>query len=152
MFSEFQCPFCAKFAANIFPELTTKYVDTGRVLVSFRHFPLEQIHPQALQAAQAAECAHLQGRFAKMHDLLFEVSPRLQSDGWKTLAKTAELVESDFRLCMDAAMPAVRGGRRSGPIAQSNWDTNLLHRGARLQRFRSRKETILWSTTSAGVQ
>jgi protein-disulfide isomerase len=38
----------------------------------FRHFPLTQVHPQAMLAAEAAEAAGAQGRFWEMHDVLFE--------------------------------------------------------------------------------
>jgi protein-disulfide isomerase len=41
----------------------------------YRHFPLSQAHPHAMQAAEAAEAAGAQGCFWQMHDLLFE-NPR----------------------------------------------------------------------------
>jgi protein-disulfide isomerase len=43
-----------------------------QVRYAFRHFPLEGVHPHALRAAEAAECAGGQGKFWPMHDLLFE--------------------------------------------------------------------------------
>ncbi len=76
VFSDFQCPYCAKFAVSILPALEEKYVRTGKVLLLFRHFPLP-IHAAAQKAAEAAECAGLQGKFWEMHDQLFKNSRRL---------------------------------------------------------------------------
>jgi protein-disulfide isomerase len=50
----------------------------GRVRFAFRHFPLEGVHPHALLAAEAAECAGGQGKFWQMHDLLFENQDHLK--------------------------------------------------------------------------
>ena len=68
IFSDFECPFCGKFASEIMPGLTQKYVESGRVRLVFRHFPLG-IHSRAVRAAESAECAARQGRFWAMHDL-----------------------------------------------------------------------------------
>lgn len=71
VYSEFKCPFCGVFARDTMPALTEKYVDTGKVQLVFRHFPLDGLHPFARQAAQAAECASQQGRFTPLHDAMF---------------------------------------------------------------------------------
>jgi protein-disulfide isomerase len=70
VYADFQCPFCARFANEIFPDIQRRYVADGRVAVAFRHLPLP-IHPQAAKAAVVAECAAQQGRFWEMHDRLF---------------------------------------------------------------------------------
>jgi protein-disulfide isomerase len=49
-----------------------------QVRIAFRHFPLEGVHPHALRAAEAAECAAGQGNFWAMHDLLFENQQHLK--------------------------------------------------------------------------
>lgn len=74
-FSDFQCPYCARFATETFPQLDRDFLSTGKAVFAFRHMPLESIHPQAAKAAEAAECAKEQGRFWEMHDLLFQ-NPR----------------------------------------------------------------------------
>lgn len=71
-FSDFQCPFCAKFHAQTLPALISEYVDTGKAKIVYRDFPLQNIHPNAVPASLAAECANEQGRFKEMHDVLFE--------------------------------------------------------------------------------
>ncbi len=71
-FSDFQCPFCTRFWAETMPALVEEYVEPGTVRFVFRDFPLAQIHPNAIPAAMAAECADDQGAFWPMHDALFE--------------------------------------------------------------------------------
>jgi protein-disulfide isomerase len=71
-YSDFQCPFCARFARETLPQVRKRYVDTGQLLVAFKHLPLERLHPLAMRAAQAAECAGRGGKFWEMHDKLFE--------------------------------------------------------------------------------
>lgn len=69
-FSDFQCPFCKQHAETTQPVLDENYVDSGKVLWVFKHYPLN-IHPQAPAAGIAAECAAEQGQFEPMSDLLF---------------------------------------------------------------------------------
>lgn len=69
-FSDFQCPFCGRFAREVLPELQRHYVDTGLVRLAFRHLPLP-VHANAAAAAVAAVCAARAGKFWEFHDLLF---------------------------------------------------------------------------------
>ena len=71
-FSDFQCPFCAKFHIETLPKITDEYIKEGKVKLVFRDFPIQSIHSNALLASVAAECANEQGRFKEMHDKLFE--------------------------------------------------------------------------------
>src|SRR5437867_3851348 len=70
IFSDFQCPYCAEFARVTIPQLEHEYVRVGTLLLAFKHLPLTTIHPQAIAAAEAAECAGLQVLFWPMHDQL----------------------------------------------------------------------------------
>ncbi len=76
-FSDFQCPFCERFYKDSYGQIKTKYVDTGKLKIIYRHFPLS-FHQNAEKAAEAAECANQQGKFEQYHNLLFDNS---QSDG-----------------------------------------------------------------------
>lgn len=73
-FSDFQCPFCARFTAQTMPSLNDNQIVDGDVLLVYYDFPLESIHPQAFAASNAARCAADQGAaaFWDMHDLLYE--------------------------------------------------------------------------------
>ena len=71
-FSDFQCPFCARFHVQTLPSIYEEYIDQGKVKLVFRDFPIQSIHPNALPASIAAECANDQGKFKEMHDKLFE--------------------------------------------------------------------------------
>jgi protein-disulfide isomerase len=70
--SDFQCPYCRRFALETFPALKSAYVNTGKVRWVFINFPLTSIHPNAVAAAETAVCAAEQGAFWRMHDLLYE--------------------------------------------------------------------------------
>lgn len=67
-FSDFQCPACQSVQEPL-KQILAKY--EGKVSLVYRHFPLTTIHKNAQLAAQAAEAAHMQGKFWEMHDLLF---------------------------------------------------------------------------------
>jgi protein-disulfide isomerase len=71
-FSDFQCPFCARFHIETLPLILEEYIEQGKVKLVFRDFPIQSIHPNALPASVAAECANEQGKFKEMHDMLFD--------------------------------------------------------------------------------
>ncbi len=68
-YGDFECPSCKTAAAT--PLLLLERFP-NKLRFIFRHFPLEQAHPHALLAAEAAEAAAAQGRFWPMHDRLFQ--------------------------------------------------------------------------------
>lgn len=68
-YSDFQCPACAAASVPV-KEIVEQFGDQLRF--EYKHFPIERIHPYALQAAMAAEAAAQQGKFFEFHDLLFE--------------------------------------------------------------------------------
>ncbi len=71
-FTDFQCPFCSRHYQETYPQIFESYVNEGLVQYVYKDFPLNNIHPQAFLAAQAARCAGDQDAFLDMHDLLFE--------------------------------------------------------------------------------
>lgn len=71
LYEDFQCPYCVQFFTETEQAIRTAYVDTGKVKIAYRHFPLSTIHPSATPAAEASECAKDQGKFWEFHDALF---------------------------------------------------------------------------------
>lgn len=67
-YSEYQCPFCARFMQETLPLIEENYIATGKVRLIFRNFP---VHQQAVVAAGAAICAQKEDKFWQMHDTLF---------------------------------------------------------------------------------
>ncbi len=70
-YSDFECPFCASFAAVQMPVIREQLIATGRVRWRYRDFPLP-VHQYSRYAALAAQCAGEQGKFWEMHDQLFQ--------------------------------------------------------------------------------
>ena len=68
-YGDYECPYCG-LAHPIVQSVLDRL--QGQVRFVFRHFPLAEIHPHALLAAEAAEAAGAQGKFWPMHDTLFE--------------------------------------------------------------------------------
>ncbi len=73
-FSDYQCPFCRKFWQDTLPQIKKDYIDTGKVRLVYRDYPLG-FHPSAIPSAQAANCAREKGgdeAYFKMHDKIFQ--------------------------------------------------------------------------------
>jgi protein-disulfide isomerase len=106
-YSDYECPFCKRFERQTLPSLKTRYIDSGSVLLAFRHHPLESIHRFALTAAAAATCAGRQGRFWEYHAMLFDAPPRsLDNKKIFDLAKATGLDEPTFTSCLGADVEA----------------------------------------------
>ncbi len=104
-FSDFQCPFCKRYYEDSYKQLKSEYVDTGKVQLVFRDFPLT-IHENAKSAAIAAECAQEQGKWETMHDMLFEKQVEWENVGaskFKEYAQTLGLDTEQFNSCLDSA-------------------------------------------------
>src|SRR3979409_118129 len=66
-YGDFECPYC-RAAAPIVAGLMEALGD--QLSVTFRHFPMLEVHPHGQHAAEVAEAAAAQGKFWEMHDLL----------------------------------------------------------------------------------
>ncbi len=123
--SDFQCPFCKRHAEQTFPALEREFVQTGKVRWVFINYPLTQIHPNAVPAAEVAMCAARQGGFWPVHDLLFrhqQVWSPLKEPGafFLTLADSAGLNKAALTSCLqrgevrDLVRADAEGAARSG--------------------------------------
>ena len=102
-FSDYQCPFCRQFSEGTLPALKKDYIDTGKLRYVFRDFPIDQIHPQARKAAEAAHCAGDEGKYWEMHGLLFRNQQGLQPEQLQTYAERLHLDVRAFGACLENA-------------------------------------------------
>lgn len=100
-FSDFQCPFCGRFAKETLPLIEQNYIETGKVKLIFKDFPLPS-HQFAQKASEAAECAGDQGKYWEYHDILFRNQNDLRKNDLKNYAKQLNLDTSLFNECLDS--------------------------------------------------
>lgn len=114
-FSDFQCLYCRSFYKDTYGQLKKDYIDTGKVKLVFRDYPLP-FHTAAEPAALASLCADDQGKFWQYHDKIFEeqqkrepntsvVSKTIDFDvnDLKSWARQIGLNTTEFNNCLDSA-------------------------------------------------
>ncbi len=92
-FSDFQCPYCAKARTEL-KAFADKYPD--RITLVYKHFPLSQIHSEALNAAKASWAAQQQGKFWEFHDALFDQQKDIKPEIYSKIATTLGLDLAKF--------------------------------------------------------
>lgn len=105
-FSDFQCPYCGKYARETLPILKREFVDRGALLIGFRNYPLSGVHPNATGAAMAAICAGEQRRFWQMHDRLFADQKSLDPPNLISSATVLGLSMPSFTSCTSTTSAA----------------------------------------------
>ena len=103
-YSDFQCPYCQRFAQQTAPRIVEEYVKTGKVRFVYRNFAF--IGDESVWAAQAAECAANQSRFWDYHDKLFasqagENRGAFSRDRLKGFVRSLDLDQATFARCLD---------------------------------------------------
>ena len=112
-YGDFECPNCKQAAPAV--KLLLRHF-AGRIRFVFRHFPLEEVHPHALRAAEAAECAATQDKFWPMHDTLFERQPHFALPELRGYAAELQLDLAGFDRDMESRvhLPRIREDMKSG--------------------------------------
>ena len=110
-FSDFQCPFCARFHVETLPLIMNEYINDGQVKLVFRDFPIQSIHPNALPASVAAECANEQGKFEEMHDTLFENQNEWNNQSLDNVIATFSQYASDMKLEKERFDSCLKNGK-----------------------------------------
>jgi protein-disulfide isomerase len=104
-FTDYDCPYCRRYYMETFPQIMEKYGDQIRYVV--RHFPLVSMHPEAVKAAEAAECAAEDGRFFEFNDLIMRGVPSLSIESLKQYAADIGVNTAEFNRCLDEGTKAV---------------------------------------------
>ena len=98
-FTDFECPFCKK-GWRVMDRVIRHY--GGKVRLVFRHMPITKIHPQAMQAAEAAVCAQRQGKFWAMQDQIFSNNKKLSRANLIRYARRIGLNVPKFTKTLDS--------------------------------------------------
>jgi protein-disulfide isomerase len=101
-YSDYECPFCIRHFSETMPRLETDYIQPGKIRYAFRDNPVDQLHPQAIRAHEAARCAGDQGKYWEMHGRLFTGAGTHADDALIAHAQALGLVAPDFQGCLDS--------------------------------------------------
>jgi protein-disulfide isomerase len=104
-FADYQCPFCGQFQKEIYPQLKKEYIDTGKIKYVYQNFPF--LGQESQDAAEAAQCAGVQGKFWEYHDALFahqngENEGAFSLEKLATLGTTVGVNANDLLSCVKA--------------------------------------------------
>jgi len=110
-YSDFQCPFCRRAAAEIVPQLDTEYLATGKAKLIFKNFAF--LGQESVWAAQAAACASDQGKFWEYHRKLYEEQKgenkgAFKVENLKLFAQQIGLDQAEFNTCFDEGKYAAK--------------------------------------------
>jgi protein-disulfide isomerase len=97
-FSDYECPYCRSWQAEVLPRLRETYPDQIRLV--YRDFPLTSIHPNAAPAAAAANCANEQDAYWEFHDKLFSMELGLSESAYQQYASDLGLDSESFSECL----------------------------------------------------
>lgn len=129
MASDFQCPACKSWHDNHAAEIMSEYVATGKVRFAYTNYPIDELHPNARAAAEAAMCGGAQGKFWGIHDRLFA-----KQEEWsgmpdpvplfRQLAQEAGIDTTAWNQCLtdDVMVPMISGDHaraRAGGVNQT---------------------------------
>ncbi len=89
-YGDFECPFCSRATGSI-DEVRAYFGD--ELCYAWRHFPLERVHPRAMDAARASEAAALQGKFFDIAPLMFTFQDHLE---WQDIYRYADQAGCDI--------------------------------------------------------
>jgi len=133
------CPHCAHFTNDVLPEIKKAWIDTGKVKLVLRDFPLDE---PSLRAAMIARCAP-PDRFYAFADTFFAsqekwLGARDYREALARLAKFGGMGKDEFERL--SQQHQARGQNRRGPPqrvagARCQRDADFLHQRQQIQRF-----------------
>lgn len=111
-FSDYECPYCIKHFLQTMPQIQANYIATGKIRYVFKDFPIDENHPMAIRAHEAAHCAMEQQKFWVLHVRLFSAPGTHTPDQLVARATEAGLDIPAFKAC-------IASGRTTAAIRQS---------------------------------
>ena len=142
-YASFTCPHCAHFATAIMPDVKKKWIDTGKVKLVYRDFPLDQM---ATKAAQLAECSGNDKYFAVM-DMIFATQGTwaAASDPIAVLSKSLRIAgmgDKEVQACLanDAVSTGVIADYKGGEALGVNSTPTLFINGEKYTGARPAEE------------
>ena len=109
--SDYHCPFCRRHMQTTQPQIDSEYINSGKVQYIFIDYPIEQLHPEAFKAHEAANCAGDQGKYWEMHARLF-ASADPGSRPARRQAQAARPRRAALKACVDS-------GKYAKPVRDS---------------------------------
>ncbi|MDB4963582.1 MAG: bdbD [Myxococcales bacterium] len=112
-YGDFQCPYCGRAYYEV-QEVERRL--RGQLQYVFRHFPLSEIHPLAVPAAETSEAAAAQGRFWEMYSMLYENQEALERPYLLRYARALglDIAAVDAALDNHLYLPRIREDFNSG--------------------------------------
>lgn len=163
--SDFQCPYCKRFAQETFPELERRYITSGKVRWVYINFPLTNLHPHAVPAAELALCAARQDGFWRVHDLLFQYQDTwapLKEAGpfFVSLADSAKLSKKEMLACLQdpetrkSLQAEAEGAERAGASSTPTFyiEGGLMEGALPLPIFQRVLDSVYAAKTGGGAQ
>jgi len=104
VYADFQCPVCGQFDRGTLKQIEDKYVNSGKVRIVFNHFAF--IGDESTRAAEASECANVQGKFWQYADTVFnnqagENQGAFNDANLEKFAQQVGLDMTQYKTCMD---------------------------------------------------
>ena len=108
-FSDLQCPYSAIFYMEVLPQIEKDYINTEKLNLVYKHFPLVELHSNTYDASNAAECAREQSKFWEYHNVLWDTQTEwanqdidIAINKFKNFALKLGLNSMNFDFCLDA--------------------------------------------------
>lgn len=127
-YADLQCSACRTAHANIVKPLLEQF--GTHIRFELRHFPLSSLHPQALEAAEAAECAADQGKFWEYADIAFSKQKEMSREKLLVWAEEISLETSRFEQCLTSGskralvLSEYREGSKKGVLGTPTFFVN----------------------------
>ena len=129
-FTDFQCPFCARFHRDTLPTLRERFIAPGHVRYVVVDLPLPS-HPQSPRAHEAAHCAAEQGRYFALQTVLFANFRDLAEERFPAMAREAGVALPAFEACLASGRHAEKvrtGVAQAGALGINGTPTFIIGR------------------------